>query len=87
VKDDQESRRWMALAGIGIEFAAAVGGFCLLGFWIDRHWQIEGHWGVLICAMLGIAGGMYNMIRQALRVSKSMSPPPNHEKRRLDEDV
>jgi F0F1-type ATP synthase assembly protein I len=58
------------LTGIGVEFAAAVGAFCLLGWWIDHHWKIEKHWGLLICAMLGLIGGMYNLIRQALAAVK-----------------
>jgi len=56
----------MKYAGMGFEFASAVGGFCVVGWWIDRHWQIENHKGLLICAGLGMIGGLYNFIRQAM---------------------
>lgn len=57
-------------AGMGLEFGGAVIGFCLLGIWIDHHWQIKGHWGVLICGFLGIVGGLYNLIRQGLSATR-----------------
>ncbi len=60
----------MRYAGMGFDFAAAVAGFCILGWWIDRHWQIENHWGLLICAFLGLIGGTYNFIRQAIQASR-----------------
>ncbi len=54
------------LAGLGVELAAAVGGACLLGYWIDRRFETS-PWGLVICAILGIVGGLYNMIRQAMQ--------------------
>jgi ATP synthase protein I len=51
--------------GLGLEFAAAVAGMTLVGYWIDRHYG-TGPWGLLIGAGLGLVGGMYNMIREAL---------------------
>ena len=42
----------MRLAGTGVELAAAVGGFALLGYWIDRHYD-SSPWGLLIGALLG----------------------------------
>ena len=56
---------WIRHAGLGIEFAAAVAGFALVGYWIDRHYDC-GPWGVLIGAALGLIGGMYNLIRESL---------------------
>lgn len=67
---DRGVRGWGRLAGIGTEFAATVGGFCVLGWWIDRHWQMERHWALLICALIGLVGGLYNMVRQALAAVK-----------------
>ena len=57
------------LLGMGFEFAAAVAGFTLLGYWVDRHY---GHspWGVLIGVALGLIGGMYNLIRESLAASR-----------------
>jgi F0F1-type ATP synthase assembly protein I len=53
-------------ANMGVEFAAAVMGFSLLGWWIDYHWHIERHWGVVVCGLLGVVGGLYNLLRQAI---------------------
>lgn len=63
----------MKYANMGFEFAAAVCGFSLLGYWIDRHWQIEGRWGLIVCAGLGVVGGLYNLIRQAVAAAAEAS--------------
>lgn len=60
------------LASMGVELAAAVGGGCLLGYWIDRHFGV-GPWGLIIGASLGIIGGLYNMVRKAVHESLRMS--------------
>jgi F0F1-type ATP synthase assembly protein I len=59
----------MRLAGTGIELAAAVGGFALLGYWIDRHYGSSPK-GLLIGALLGLVGGFYNLIKASLAVSR-----------------
>ncbi len=64
--DHEPQMEWPRLAGMGLEFAASVGVFMLIGWWIDRHWQIEGHKALLTCTVLGVIGGMYNFIRQAV---------------------
>lgn len=53
------------LSGIGVELAAAIGGFTLAGYGWDRYFGTK--WGVLVGALLGLVGGMYNVIRQSLR--------------------
>ena len=60
---------WIRFSGIGVEFAAAVGGLTLIGYWIGRHYGKE-RWGVLIGALVGIVGGGYNLIREALLATK-----------------
>lgn len=67
LKRDKNSneRSWAKHAGVGIEFAAAVAGFALVGYWIDRHYK-SSPWGVLIGAALGLIGGTYNLVRQAM---------------------
>lgn len=67
--------RGMRFAGLGMEFAAAVAGLTLLGLWIDRRFDTE-PWGVLVGAGVGIIGGMYNMIRQALATSQPKRQSP-----------
>lgn len=49
---------------MGVEYAAALAGFGLAGYWIDRHYG-SGPWGVVIGAALGLIGGTYNLIRQS----------------------
>jgi len=65
-----EQRAWR-LAGLGIELAGAIGGFCLLGYWIDRHYGTH-PWGLLIGAICGLIGGFTNFIRSTL---KALTPP------------
>ncbi len=68
-KGREPSTAWMGLAGIGIEFGAAVGGFALLGWWIDRKFD-SSPTALLICAGLGLVGGSYNLIRQSLAAAR-----------------
>jgi F0F1-type ATP synthase assembly protein I len=56
------------LTGLGFEFGAAVAGFALFGYWIGKHYG-DPHLGVLIGAVLGIVGGMYNLIRATITVT------------------
>ena len=72
---------WLRFSGVGIEFAAAVGGFGIVGYWIDLHYEC-GPWGVLIGVALGLIGGTYNLIRE----SRGLFKPPNSSERRDDEE-
>jgi F0F1-type ATP synthase assembly protein I len=56
----------LRLAGLGVELLGAVLGFTLLGLWIDRHYG-TGPWGLLVCLVLGLVGGFYNLIRTSFR--------------------
>jgi F0F1-type ATP synthase assembly protein I len=58
---------------MGTEFAGAIIGLTLLGLWVDWHWQTSPA-GVLIGASLGIVGGGYNFIKQALRLMRTQVP-------------
>ena len=55
----------MKLAGVGVEYAAAVAGLGLIGWWIDQRWQTK-PWGVVIGAVLGLTGATYNLIRSSM---------------------
>lgn len=70
--------RGMRSAGLGIEFAAAVAGLTLLGYWIDRRYATE-PWGLLIGAALGLIGGTYNMVREALTTARSSREPASKD--------
>lgn len=60
------SSPWLRLAGSGAELAGAILGFTLIGIWIDRQYSTH-PWGLLICAVLGLIGGLYNFFRSSLR--------------------
>ena len=72
---------WLRFSGIGIEFVAAIAGFALVGYWVDRHWDTK-PWGLVIGAVLGLLGGMYTLIRESLGAFKPpvdrgpRQPPP-----------
>jgi len=72
------------LAGAGVELAAAVAGMCLIGYWVDLGLD-SSPWGLLICAVLGIVGGLYNMIRKSLtggeRATRSRRPDDIDDRR------
>lgn len=69
---DRDRPTWIRYSGVGIEFAAAVGGFALLGYWIDRHWDTSPT-GLLICLALGLIGGTYNLIRESMKAFDAQS--------------
>jgi F0F1-type ATP synthase assembly protein I len=56
---------WVRHSGAGLELAGAVAGFTLIGYWIDGHYGTQ-PWGVIIGVILGIVGGLYNLVKQSL---------------------
>jgi F0F1-type ATP synthase assembly protein I len=64
-EEPKSTNSWVRLSGIGFELVAAVVGFTFVGYWWDRYFGSR-PWGVLIGAVLGLVGGMYNVIRQSL---------------------
>ena len=60
------SNQNMRLAGLGMELAGAVVGGSLLGYWLDARSGTSPRW-LIIGAAIGVVGGLYNLIRQALR--------------------
>ncbi len=72
---------WTRLATIGVEYAAAVAGFGLIGWWIDTKWD-SSPWGALIGAALGLIGATYNLLRETLNLVN----PPRRKPAERDED-
>ncbi|MBN2445092.1 MAG: AtpZ/AtpI family protein [Phycisphaerae bacterium] len=54
---------------MGMELAAAIVGLTLAGYWVDLHFQTQPR-GLLVGAILGVVGGFYNFIREALQLSR-----------------
>lgn len=52
---------------LGIELAATLIGFSLVGIWIDRSFETA-PWGILICVGMGLVGGFYNFLRSSMKV-------------------
>jgi len=71
---------WLKLANSGVELAAAVGGLTLLGYWVDRHFALR-PWGVLCGALLGLVGGLYNLVRSSLAASREAAREDADHKR------
>jgi F0F1-type ATP synthase assembly protein I len=69
-EEPKSATDWSKLSGIGFEFAAAVGGFTFVGYLWDRHFG-SSSWGTLTGAILGLTGGMYNLIHQTLRATRT----------------
>jgi F0F1-type ATP synthase assembly protein I len=55
--------------GLGLQMAVGVVLGLVIGGWLERRygWQ---PWGTMVGAMLGLAGGMYLLIKEALRMNK-----------------
>jgi F0F1-type ATP synthase assembly protein I len=54
---------------MGSELAGALCGLTLLGYWIDHRFG-TGLKGTLVCGAIGLVGGMYNFIRQAMALGR-----------------
>jgi len=71
---EKQDATGMRFAGLGMELAASVAVLTLLGWWVDRHFG-SAPWGVLTGALIGIVGGMYNLVRQALESIRPQGRP------------
>lgn len=54
---------------MGVELAAAIVVPTLVGLWVDHEFG-TGRKGVIVGATLGVVGGFYNFLRQALLLAK-----------------
>jgi ATP synthase protein I len=65
----KEEPGWGHYLGYGLQMAAGVTLGLLVGSWLDRRFGWT-PWGVLVGSMLGIAAGMYLLIKDAMRMNK-----------------
>ncbi len=65
-KPSSSMSRWY---GLGFELAAGTAGLGAVGYLVDRHYGTYPRW-LLVGAVLGIVGGMYNLIRASLLASR-----------------
>jgi ATP synthase protein I len=59
----------LRLTGLGFELVAAIAGGALLGWWIDKQLDSSPKW-LITLSVIGIVGGLYNLIRSALSASR-----------------
>jgi F0F1-type ATP synthase assembly protein I len=61
--------------GLGVELAASIVGFALVGIWIDHSFDTD-PWGTLICVIFGFVGGFYNFLRSSFKILHTSSVRP-----------
>ena len=66
---DKRFPDWVRHSGVGLELAGAVAGCALVGYWVDRHFGTY-PWGLVVGVVLGIVGGLYNFVREALQATR-----------------
>lgn len=64
-RGDQVSRTPLAYAGLGMEMISPVLVLGGLGYWLDGRWDTR-PWLAVVGATLGMATGMYSVIRRLL---------------------
>jgi F0F1-type ATP synthase assembly protein I len=68
-KPSDEDPGWGKHLGVGLQMLVGVGLGFLVGQWLDRKYGWA-PWGVFAGTMLGLAGGMYLLIKDAIRINK-----------------
>ena len=66
-KDQDPS--WAGYASIGLQIAVGVGLGALIGSWLDNKFNWT-PWGVITGSMLGLASGLYLLIKEAMKLNK-----------------
>jgi len=65
--DDRDQGAGFAMIGLQVAVGVGVGYF--VGRWLDHRFG-WGSWGVVIGSMIGLAGGLYLLIKDAIRINK-----------------
>jgi ATP synthase protein I len=66
---DRRFPGWVRYSGVGLELAGATAGLAFVGYWIDRRFGTQ-PWGFLGGVVIGLVGGLYNLVRQSLEASR-----------------
>jgi ATP synthase protein I len=68
-KPPDSETSWGKHLGVGLQMLVGVGLGFVVGNWIDKKYGTD-PWGVMVCTMLGLASGMYLLIKDAIRINK-----------------
>ena len=71
------------LAGVGVQFAATIGVFALLGWWLDRKLGTS-PWLLVVGVFLGFAGGLISMVskvQSSLKRTRRQAQSPDDSTR------
>ena len=66
---DRRFPSWVRHSGVGLELAGATAGLAFVGYWIDGRFGTQ-PWGILGGVVIGLAGGLYNLVRESLLASR-----------------
>ena len=78
--DDRRFPGWVRYSGVGLELAGATAGLAFVGYWIDGKYGTA-PWGILGGVLIGIVGGLYNMIRESLKAVRDAKIDDDDAKR------
>jgi F0F1-type ATP synthase assembly protein I len=62
---DRRFPGWVRYSGVGLELAGATAGLAFVGYWIDHRFGTQ-PWGILGGVVIGLVGGLYNLVRESL---------------------
>lgn len=68
-KTPDSEASWGKHLGVGLQMLVGVVLGYFGGDWLDKRYGWA-PWGVLVCVMLGLAAGMYLLIKDAIRMNK-----------------
>jgi F0F1-type ATP synthase assembly protein I len=68
-RPDNQDSNWGKYLGLGLEIGVGAGLGYAVGTWLDRKCQ-SAPWGVSIGTLLGVAAGMYLLIKEAIRANR-----------------
>jgi len=66
---DKRFPDWVRHSGMGLQLAGGVAGFAFGGYWIDKRYGTQ-PWGLVAGLVLGIVGGLYSLVKEALQASR-----------------
>ena len=90
--ESNDNPNWGKYVGLGLEMAIGVTLGYFVGAWLDKKYGWTPN-GALVGSLLGLAGGMYLLIKQAVQMNADpkpkapapTSPPPATSKRNDDQ--